>query len=495
MRRPPLKVEYDTTTDRLIATVPQEGGAPVERVFFPQGGGGGGSDVFAEFDLQTDGDDGDELAHSIAVAGYDDGHYTWTVEIDAIAHDDDGKTIKIVRACSIIGDDIVGGGPEITERDNGTPNTSLPDAAAHIVFNMDDGEVEFYVHGNTALLIDWHAKIFRNFVVQSGDSPTSTPPTVSAISPDVGDFTGGVPVTITGTAFTGATGATIGGVAITSFVVVNDTTITGVTGAHAIATGQSVVVTSPGGSNAANTLYEYFNPLSISGCVWWLRPDYGLSTSSGEVIGWNDQAIGSDANRHLAPFGVDKPAYNATDASYNNKPTVGTFNKTGAANNCRLITAGAWSATYTNNFTLAVIGHAITTSNRYFTVMNESVDAISLSNQANTPTVYSAGFTTPLPASGPGALATAKCFMMAEFALTSSKLFLNGTETPDATGTLASSVLGASPFKIGSYPASADTYGVERIAELFAYNKILSTPERVRLRKYLNGRYNKSMTT
>ncbi len=82
-------------------------------------------------------------------------------------------------------------------------------------------------------------------------------PTVTAISPTGGPVAGGQGVTITGTGFTGATGVTIGGTAATGITVVNSTTITATTPAHA-AGAASVVVTTPGGSNTANTLYSYF---------------------------------------------------------------------------------------------------------------------------------------------------------------------------------------------------------------------------------------------
>jgi len=82
------------------------------------------------------------------------------------------------------------------------------------------------------------------------------PPTVSSINPSSGPAAGGTSVTITGTNFTGATAVTIGGTAATGFTVVNSTTITAVTPAGTAGTA-SVVVTTSGGSNAANTLYTY----------------------------------------------------------------------------------------------------------------------------------------------------------------------------------------------------------------------------------------------
>jgi hypothetical protein len=59
------------------------------------------------------------------------------------------------------------------------------------------------------------------------------PPTITAIAPVSGGAAGGTAITITGTGFGGATSGTLGGVALATFVVVSDTSITAVTGAHA----------------------------------------------------------------------------------------------------------------------------------------------------------------------------------------------------------------------------------------------------------------------
>lgn len=86
----------------------------------------------------------------------------------------------------------------------------------------------------------------------------SFPPTVTAISPTSGSASGGTSVTITGTHFTGATGVTFGGIAATSFSVINAKTLTATTPAHATGT-VSVLVTTPVGTNSANTLYTYLS--------------------------------------------------------------------------------------------------------------------------------------------------------------------------------------------------------------------------------------------
>ena len=71
--------------------------------------------------------------------------------------------------------------------------------------------------------------------------------TVTNVTPNTGTTLGGTPVTITGTLFTGATAVTFDGVAATAVVVVNATTITAVTPAHAAGV-VNVAVTSPTGT-------------------------------------------------------------------------------------------------------------------------------------------------------------------------------------------------------------------------------------------------------
>ncbi|MEO6115852.1 MAG: IPT/TIG domain-containing protein, partial [Pseudolysinimonas sp.] len=81
-----------------------------------------------------------------------------------------------------------------------------------------------------------------------------------------GPDTGGTPVTITGTGFTGATSATFGGVAGTSFVVVNDTTITVVTPPHA-AGAVDVVVVHPVNGPSAPFAFTFVPGASIARLV------------------------------------------------------------------------------------------------------------------------------------------------------------------------------------------------------------------------------------
>ena len=91
------------------------------------------------------------------------------------------------------------------------------------------------------------------------DGVVSTP-TVASISPTSGAI--GAAVTLTGTNFTGATAATIAGTAVTSLVVVNATTITGVV-ASGTTTG-AVTVTTPAGTSTGGPTFTVYTPVYTS---------------------------------------------------------------------------------------------------------------------------------------------------------------------------------------------------------------------------------------
>lgn len=75
---------------------------------------------------------------------------------------------------------------------------------------------------------------------------------VDSITPATGSAAGGTAVTITGSGFSDATAAQIGGTACTSFVVVSDTKITAVTPAKTAGTYSVGVVDGSGTSTKAN---------------------------------------------------------------------------------------------------------------------------------------------------------------------------------------------------------------------------------------------------
>ena len=122
----------------------------------------------------------------------------------------------------------------------------------------------------------------------SGANPSNTlftyitpAPTVSSVSPNNGPITGNTSVTITGTGFTGTTSVAFGGSAAASVVIASATSITCITPAHA-AGAVSVIVTTPAGSNAANTAFTYVTPASptVTGVAPASGPTAGGTTVS-----------------------------------------------------------------------------------------------------------------------------------------------------------------------------------------------------------------------
>ena len=118
----------------------------------------------------------------------------------------------------------------------------------------------------------------------TGDSAAATytydaVPAVTTIAPDSGPDTGGTPVVITGTGFTGSTGVTFDGVPATDFTVVSDTEIDATTPPHA-AGAVDVVVDNPNGDSAP-VGFTYTQTAEVT----------GVSPSSGPTAGGNTVTI------------------------------------------------------------------------------------------------------------------------------------------------------------------------------------------------------------
>lgn len=112
---------------------------------------------------------------------------------------------------------------------------------------------------------------------------TPPPPDVTGISPSSGSTGGGTSVTISGTNFANGATVSIGGTAATNVTVVNSTTITATTPAHA-AGAVSVVVTNPGGQ--ADTLTSGFTYTEPQGGTSLVRVNSGGGnyTGAGGVV-------------------------------------------------------------------------------------------------------------------------------------------------------------------------------------------------------------------
>lgn len=147
----------------------------------------------------------------------------------------------------------------------GTPSYSLTGSGASYVLsasNMTEPTtISVSVPANVASTAAGSANLASPWPVLDGYIP---PPSVASVSPNTGTAAGRDVVTITGANLTGATSVTIGGVAVPAFTVNSSTSITAVTPAAGATGPVSVIVTTPYGSNGANTLFAYRDNQTIS---------------------------------------------------------------------------------------------------------------------------------------------------------------------------------------------------------------------------------------
>lgn len=101
-----------------------------------------------------------------------------------------------------------------------------------------------------------------NGTASGGSFRYIAPAAITAILPALGPTTGGGSVAILGSAFTGATGVSFGGVAATSFTVDSDAQITATVPAHG-AGSVAAQVTTPGGTSTGGS-YVYATPPAIA---------------------------------------------------------------------------------------------------------------------------------------------------------------------------------------------------------------------------------------
>ena len=97
------------------------------------------------------------------------------------------------------------------------------------------------------------------FTIGARSAVVAAAPSVTSVTPASGSTGGGDVITIHGSGFTGATGASIGGSAVTNLVVVNDTTITGTTPTGS-AGAAAVSVTGPGGTGSLPSGFTFVAP-------------------------------------------------------------------------------------------------------------------------------------------------------------------------------------------------------------------------------------------
>lgn len=137
-------------------------------------------------------------------------------------------------------------------------------------------------------------RFLRSVIPPSGGGAV---PIVSAITNNIGYPAGGGTTrrVITVNDSTGCTGATLGGVAMTSFLVDDATHVSGIPGAHAAGVVDVVVTNASGPSTTGTGLYEYWDP-STEGASFFVRPPNYALTAGGT---WT-ATIGTNLNEATA---------------------------------------------------------------------------------------------------------------------------------------------------------------------------------------------------
>src|SRR5262249_19307004 len=159
----------------------------------------------------------------------------------------------------------VGGGQTVTITGvnfTGATSVTFGGAAATGITVNSDTQITATTPAHSAGFVDVAVTTaFGTGIGSNLYSYASSPPTVTAISPNSGSTLGGTSVTITGTNFNGTPQVTIGGVAASQVTVVNSTTLTAVTPAGSGSNVPVIVTTSFGSSVAAN-IYSYVAPVT-----------------------------------------------------------------------------------------------------------------------------------------------------------------------------------------------------------------------------------------
>ncbi len=187
-------------------------------------------------------------------------------------------------------------------------------------------------------------------------SSSSTPaPTVTSISPNSGTINGGTAVTITGTGFLAGATVSVGGTPATGVTVVNSTSITATTPAHAAGTANVVVTNS---DTQSGTLTQGFTYTTVSNPAPTLT---GISPASGTAAGGT--AVTISGTGFQAGATVSLGGTPATGVTVMNSMSITATSPAHAAGTVSVIVTNSdtQSGTLTQGFTYTSVSNAAPT--------------------------------------------------------------------------------------------------------------------------------------
>ena len=206
-----------------------------------------------------------------------------------------------------------------------------------------------------------HAAGAVNVVVTNTDAQSGTlsngytytspnpAPTVTSISPTSGTTAGGTAVSITGTGFLAGATVKLGGTSATGVTIVNSTTITATSAAHAAGAVSVVVTNTDAQSGTLNNGYTYTSPNPAPTVT-------SISPTSGSTVGGT--AVSITGTGFLAGATVKLGGTAATDVTVVNSTTITATTPAHAAGAVNVVVTNtdAQSGTLTNGYTYTTSG-------------------------------------------------------------------------------------------------------------------------------------------
>lgn len=222
---------------------------------------------------------------------------------------------------------------------------------------------------------------------------------------------------------------------------------------------------------------SFFVPTQLSGCVLWLRADLGITLQTG-VKQWNNQQGDTTKNLIQNTTG-DQPGYTASDGNYNGQASL-SFN-----GSTTYMSASAWSGTVGYPNTYIFIAHNNGGSSgtaQYIMDGATNTDGEPVWYTQSTSQITFASLTLTQAWTSPAAV-------MGEVTNTSSShLYFNNFTSPAVTGTGAGA-LHSMTFGEHSIAFGGGNNWNGYAAEVIAFSRLLTQPEKNQLRNYLNARY------
>lgn len=317
-------------------------------------------------------------------------------------------------------------------------------------------------------------------VMGGGAAPA---PTVTSVAKTLTRTSGGILLVITGTNMTGATGADVGGTALTSFVAVNATTVQGITPAKATGT-YAVNVTGPGGTGTLASAIKFVDPSSIFGANLkrWYSQSYaaGVWTDASGTANTSQSTSGKRPTATTLAGTTDRPAthvalsFDGVDDGLNAGGAGDTFTTAGvvacvvAASATQNADSNIFAKNYGNEDVILACNRGGSGNGAAFGCGGSSGTELAIASAAINDTVVRR--------------------LIGTFGSSTARLYVNGTLQADTgTGTMVTSTADFNAIGCGMYntESTTDYHFTGKLAELVIANVTPSTGQRNELDAYL----------